>query len=160
MTWRRPGDRPLSETTMVRLLTHICVTRPQWVKREEQHIEIPLGKITSINHQMKQSPHRFPAIGWLSFMRYVSFTVTGLFLRWTLAETLEAILAKLLSGCDSATCRTNCKARHSKVYEMLKKTCNFQTDWMLCILANAFAVMLSATPNPRAPVVDFWSLTM
>ena len=31
MAWRRPGDKPLSETMMVRLLTHICVTRPQWV---------------------------------------------------------------------------------------------------------------------------------
>ena len=26
MAWRRPGDKPLSETMMVRLLTHICVT--------------------------------------------------------------------------------------------------------------------------------------
>ena len=33
MAWRRPGDKPLSETVMVRLLTHICVTRPQWVKK-------------------------------------------------------------------------------------------------------------------------------
>ena len=33
MAWRRPGDKPLSEPMMVRLLTHICVTRPQWVKR-------------------------------------------------------------------------------------------------------------------------------
>ena len=31
MAWRRPGDKPLSEPTMVRLPTHICVTRPQWV---------------------------------------------------------------------------------------------------------------------------------
>ena len=31
MTWRRPGDKPLSEPMMVNLLTHICVTRPQWV---------------------------------------------------------------------------------------------------------------------------------
>ena len=31
MAWRRPSDKPLSETMMVRLLTHICVTRPQWV---------------------------------------------------------------------------------------------------------------------------------
>ena len=30
MTWRRPGYKPLSETIMVRLPTHICVTRPQW----------------------------------------------------------------------------------------------------------------------------------
>ena len=32
MAWRRPGDKPLSEPMMVNLLTHICVTRPQWVK--------------------------------------------------------------------------------------------------------------------------------
>ena len=29
MAWRRPGDKPLSEPMMVRLLTHICVTWPQ-----------------------------------------------------------------------------------------------------------------------------------
>ena len=28
----RPGDKPLSELTMVILLTHMRVTRPQWVK--------------------------------------------------------------------------------------------------------------------------------
>ena len=31
MAWRRPGDKALSEPMMVRLPTHICVTRPQWV---------------------------------------------------------------------------------------------------------------------------------
>ena len=31
MTRRRPGDKPLSESMIVSLLTHICVTRPQWV---------------------------------------------------------------------------------------------------------------------------------
>ena len=31
MAWRWPGDKPLSEAMMVRLLTHICVTQPQWV---------------------------------------------------------------------------------------------------------------------------------
>ena len=31
MAWRRSGDKPLSEPMMVILLTHICVTRPQWV---------------------------------------------------------------------------------------------------------------------------------
>ena len=30
MAWRRSGDNPLSEPVMVSLLTHICVTRPQW----------------------------------------------------------------------------------------------------------------------------------
>ena len=32
LVWRRPGDKPLSEPMMVSLLTHICVTQPQWVK--------------------------------------------------------------------------------------------------------------------------------
>ena len=31
MAWPQPGDKPLSEPMMVSLLTHICVTRPQWV---------------------------------------------------------------------------------------------------------------------------------
>ena len=34
MAWRLPGDKPLSEPMMVNLLTHICVTRRQWVKAE------------------------------------------------------------------------------------------------------------------------------
>ena len=31
MAWHWPGDKPLSEPMMVNLLTHIYVTRPQWV---------------------------------------------------------------------------------------------------------------------------------
>ena len=32
MARRRSGDKPLSEPMLVRLPTHICVARPQWVK--------------------------------------------------------------------------------------------------------------------------------
>ena len=38
MAWRLPGDKPLSEPMMVRLLTHICVTQPQWVKPDRKLI--------------------------------------------------------------------------------------------------------------------------
>ena len=31
IVWRRPGAKPLFEPMMGSLLTHICVTRPQWV---------------------------------------------------------------------------------------------------------------------------------
>ena len=31
MAWCCPGDKPLSEPMLVYLLTHICITRPQWV---------------------------------------------------------------------------------------------------------------------------------
>ena len=50
MAWRRPGDKPLSETMMVRLLTYICVTRPQWVK--DQWKITPVCNFTSTSFRM------------------------------------------------------------------------------------------------------------
>ena len=44
MAWRRPGDKPLSEPIMVSLTTHICVTRPQWVKTNFKHGFWSLGR--------------------------------------------------------------------------------------------------------------------
>ena len=32
MAWPRPGRKPLSAPLVVRLLTHVCITRPKWVK--------------------------------------------------------------------------------------------------------------------------------
>ena len=32
MAWCWPGNKPLSEPMMIRSTTHICLTRPQWVK--------------------------------------------------------------------------------------------------------------------------------
>ena len=32
MAWLWPGDKPLSEPITVRLLTHICSNKPQWIK--------------------------------------------------------------------------------------------------------------------------------
>ena len=40
MAWRRPDDKPLSEPMMVRLPTHICVTRPQWVNNMSTFFQI------------------------------------------------------------------------------------------------------------------------
>ena len=48
MAWRQSGDKPLSEPMLVSLLTHICVTRPQWVKCEVQK-----RCITLIYHNMR-----------------------------------------------------------------------------------------------------------
>ena len=46
MAWCRPGDKALSEPIMVSLMTHICVTRPQWLK----HV-IPLPSKTWFRSQ-------------------------------------------------------------------------------------------------------------
>ena len=40
MAWRRSGDKPLSESMVDSLLTHICVTRPQWVKPDNSSISL------------------------------------------------------------------------------------------------------------------------
>ena len=42
MAWRRPGDKPLSEPMIVCLLTHICVTRPQWVKKKLTYVLVSI----------------------------------------------------------------------------------------------------------------------
>ena len=55
MAWRRSGDKPLSEPMMASLLTHICVTRPQWVKRK---YSLPHRKgliNTSFSHEFDKS---------------------------------------------------------------------------------------------------------
>ena len=44
MAWRRPGDKPLSGPMMVRLQTHICVTRPQWVNSFERNFRYAVFK--------------------------------------------------------------------------------------------------------------------
>ena len=49
MAWRRPGNKPLSESMIVRLPTHKCVTRPQWVKGNRHinaHLVILINIIT------------------------------------------------------------------------------------------------------------------
>ena len=38
MAWRRPGAKPLSEPVLIRLPTHICVARSQWVNYCENNI--------------------------------------------------------------------------------------------------------------------------
>ena len=40
MAWRRPGDKPLSEAMMVSLLMHICITPPQWVKKQQKKVTL------------------------------------------------------------------------------------------------------------------------
>ena len=48
MAWRRSGNKPLSEPMMISLPTHICVTRPQWVKED------PLDFIKDCHHQVRK----------------------------------------------------------------------------------------------------------
>ena len=62
MAWHRSGGKPLSEPMMVSLLTHICVTRPQWVIL---HTTLPKLR-QNISHSLYsyQTPHTSPS--WVS----------------------------------------------------------------------------------------------
>ena len=66
MTWRQPGDKSLSEPMLVRLLTHIWVIRPQWVR----------GPAFIINHKWKFN--QLPWKIWPSFRIYFQMH----FLEW------------------------------------------------------------------------------
>ena len=57
MAWRRSGDKPLSESMTVSLPTHICVTRPQWVKGyyDDAFTSITLNDIPEFHWPFKTS---------------------------------------------------------------------------------------------------------
>ena len=61
MTWRLPGTKPLSEPMMVRLPTHICVTRPQWV-REWSYISVSSHQSISPAFASKMFSFQMPSI--------------------------------------------------------------------------------------------------
>ena len=67
MAWRQPDDKPLSETIMVSLLMHICVTRPQWVK--ELTIEsLVFPEMVAVRRTGSTSVVR-PCVGnWMNWM--------------------------------------------------------------------------------------------
>ena len=64
MASRRPGDKPLSEPMVVRLPTHICVTRPQWVKPFYTHITHNSGLSNQFS-EAKTTCTCSPALFWL-----------------------------------------------------------------------------------------------
>ena len=55
MAWRRPEDKALSDPMMIKLLTHVCVTRPQWVNER---------LVTSCRSEMHQLAKLFVYAGW------------------------------------------------------------------------------------------------
>ena len=72
MAWHQPGAKPLSEPMMVNLLTHKCVTRPQWVKSLTITLpfsyQVLLGLDIHKYHKMfwVLSPCSQPSSHWLS----------------------------------------------------------------------------------------------
>ena len=61
MAWCRPGEKPLSDPMMVELMTHMCVTRPQWIENKTLYTitEIYVS-IEAIQFNMYSYNHNFP----------------------------------------------------------------------------------------------------
>ena len=62
LAWRRPDDKPVSEPMVVTLLSHICVTRPQWVNTcFSAHTELTRWCLATQNciDGLSQHPLRF-----------------------------------------------------------------------------------------------------
>ena len=64
LAWRRPGDKPLSEPMMVSFLTHICVTRSQWVKLVHWFLmaRCLVGDTTSATSVMTYHASGYPSV--------------------------------------------------------------------------------------------------
>ena len=76
MAWRRPGDNPSSEPVMVSLLTHLGITRPQWVnvqtiwERESNHC---LDTVCHTSKLAKYFHNRSVTIGLCAFRELHDF---------------------------------------------------------------------------------------
>ena len=76
MAWRRSGDKPLSEPMMVRLPTHICVNRPQWVNNKCFEI-IPSSRTTFNRSQ------------------YITYFI---FCHWDEAKFIDIVIGYVIKG--------------------------------------------------------------
>ena len=71
MAWRRPGDKPLSEPMMVSSLTHICVTRPQWVK-----ITCKYSKLFIVHEQQKPCAYLWYVV-YSQSLQFIAYPLTS-----------------------------------------------------------------------------------
>ena len=90
MAWRRPGDKPLSEPMMVRFPTHICVTRPQWVKVfgefGELHFRHRYNDWLSGGLFLQRTFHYLAWIGKREFL-FVSYNINRINITWRTIDT-------------------------------------------------------------------------
>ena len=104
MAWRRPGDKPLSEPMLVRSLTHICVTRPQWVKSEGDPRNLWILKVKGQRDRMTHPLMNSNLMrGGVTAMNFLSNSTWGLF--WPKDESIKDFMYLQYHG--AARCRFN-----------------------------------------------------
>ena len=102
MAWRPPGNKPLSESTMVSLLTHICITRPQWVKDKRTfHQWFPMLQFKSDCNYEFISSHKIVSIAYFlitSLVRTISKFYCNQFLTSGIKAKCHLHLICILNG--------------------------------------------------------------
>ena len=71
MAWRYPGNKPLSEPMLVGLLTHTCVTRPQWVNAVRVACPAPAHLLQVLKTEWLDA---FPMCGQVNVMEQVGIS--------------------------------------------------------------------------------------
>ena len=66
MAWCPPGDKPLSKPMMVSLLTHIRLTRPQWVKGNDTLQNRCFHSKKCFYHRVQDSSQSAPMESWVN----------------------------------------------------------------------------------------------
>ena len=98
MAWRRSGDMPLSKPMMLILLTHVCVTRPQWFKSRTTYnrtFDKPISFYIELNMLLNRS------LGF--YHNHNSWQTLCAFLTSCIENKPSAILTRNLVGLVSNT---------------------------------------------------------
>ena len=152
MAWRLVGAKPLSEPMMVSLPTHICVTRPQWVKGS---INL-LWPCDTIWHQRSWSiwwgnsllpdgpkplPHPMLTCHELDHQEHIPINFSNV-MNWTTRITFQSIFLtcsfkKMYSEIPSAKCYPYCSSLivlthwgQDKMAAIFQKTFSNAFSWM------------------------------
>ena len=141
MAWRRPGDKPLSEAMMVSLLTHICVTRPQWVNlvnRYEERRKHTRWCVYFVLLDRALIRHILPAMPILmwpvhqmewSFMTYTRKVLNWNFCDHILGNTLFSTFMNLLCECYRSPVNSPHKSQWRGAL-MFSLICTWMNGWV------------------------------
>ena len=79
MAWRRSGAKPLYELMVFSLLTHMCFTRPQWVKPKYLEISFANALLLSCQFVLKFCTifETIPQLKWMFWTNEVSWDLSS-----------------------------------------------------------------------------------
>ena len=125
MAWRQPGNTPLSEPKMIILLTHICVTWPQWVKEN-----VSLSFTCIFHSNFIEFVPKSPIVKKSALVRYNGFSMEILFSCNSVADI--NIATKFCTRHDSTSyvpCAKFCSEQLVRIWMRVKW--NFHHIWIM-----------------------------